>query len=105
MLKKLLTIPDTFDPDDRRRRQILNILLVAFITLSILNGIVALMLSILMHDAHATILINLSAWATIFFTLLLFANRSPKLPGWLVSSILVAFIIIAIAQVDAPKEL
>ena len=105
MLKKLLTIPDTFDPDDRRRRQILNILLVAFITLSILNGIVALMLSILMHDAHATILINLSAWATIFFTLLLFANRSPKLPGWLVSSILVTFVIIAIAQVDTPKEL
>ena len=30
-LPKLLGLPDTFDPDDRRRRQILNIILALFI--------------------------------------------------------------------------
>ena len=30
-LPKLLQLPDTFDPDDRRRRQILNIILALFI--------------------------------------------------------------------------
>ncbi len=42
MLKKLLSIPNTFDPDDRRRRQVLNVFLIAIIAM----GLPVLLLSI-----------------------------------------------------------
>lgn len=102
MFKMLVTIPDTFDPDDRRRRQILNILLMFFVFFGGINFFISLgnlgdtYLSVLLWGALAFIVMSVA---------LLFINRSRLLPGWVGSVIFIGFLMVLIALSDSSEEL
>src|SRR3569833_1828322 len=98
MLKKFLTVPDTFDPDDRRRRQILNILLISFSIIAIPSFIA----SFFGVDTHIMVI---SILALVVFIILVFINHSPRLPGWISATIFMSFLIIITSQADNPDEL
>jgi signal transduction histidine kinase len=109
MLKNILRIPDTFDPDDRRRRQVLNVLLIA----NMFSVLVAIMLSLLIIYYHVSPLENkdsenliplLMIFGLIMGGLLVF-NRSPRIPGWVSAAIFIALMIIIATQSDTPQEL
>lgn len=104
MLKKLLTIPDTFEPDDRRRRQILNILLIVFLVMmSMLHVVITIMFY--SSDPYSSAMIGWAALSIIVIGVLLVSNRSHRLPGWISSAIFIGFLIAAITQLDTPTEL
>jgi signal transduction histidine kinase len=108
MLKNVFNIPPTFESDDYRCKRILNILLVSFTGLALLGMILAFLLSIRQGiPSNATT--NRPLWIAIFTIvlngLLLVANRSSKMPGWLSATIFVALLIGAISQVDTTDEL
>ena len=112
MLKNLFQIPDTFDPDDRRRRQILNILLIVFAVFVLLTAIVTLF-----YDYYVPLnVLNfrgpniwlLTGWEIVsiaIISLLLAWNRSPRVPSWINGAILAALIIVASTQTDTINEL
>jgi signal transduction histidine kinase len=105
MLKKLLTIPDTFAPDDRRRRQILNILLIVFMVMILVYFIVILVSYDDLGDQHKSALLGWGASGMLLSTMLLLANRSPKLPGWVSGAIFIGFFLAAIARADTLENL
>ena len=78
-LSKLLGLPDTFDPDDRRRRQILNIILALFIA----GGLVSILatfsygdsLAEILHDQDGALILLSSVAVVVIFTLLFLLNR------------------------------
>jgi hypothetical protein len=107
-LPKLLQLPDTLDPDDRRRRQILNIILTVFIA----GGFVSIIATFsygdpfleVIHDADAMNSLVSSLSVVIAFLLLFFLNRWERtgaLAGWLF-----VFSLIGITSIsDIPSEL
>ena len=110
MLKNLFTLPDTFDPDDGRRRQVLNILLILLILISLAG----LLLTFLIVDFHFESHGNMEGTDLLFIPLTIFVvvlsillvvNRSAKVPGWLSATALVALVTAVITQMDTPKEL
>lgn len=107
-LPKFLQLPDTFEPDDRRRRQILNIILSLFIT----GGLFSIIATFsygdpfmeVIHDPEAS-LILISSLSVVVVFLVLFAinrwERAGTLAGWLFVFSLIAIISIS----DTPNEL
>lgn len=104
MLKKFLTVPDTFEPDDRRRRQILNVLLLFFGVVCAIEIITAAS-SFTTGDQNAFLLTFLGILAFLFVGGLLIANRSRGIPEWIIATIFITFLIAAIAQSDSPDQL
>jgi len=107
-LHKLLQLPDTFDPDDRRRRQILNIILALFITAGLISIIAtfsygdSLLAAIRDPEGSLTLLSSISV--VVVFALLFFLNRWERtgtLAGWL----FVLSLIVTTAISDIPSEL
>lgn len=107
-LSKLLGLPDTFDPDDRRRRQILNIILALFIA----GGLVSIIatfsygdsLTEIIHDQDGLLILLSSVAVVVTFMLLFLLNhweRAGSLAGWLFVLSLIAIISIS----DTPNEL
>jgi len=107
-LPKLLGLPDTFDPDDRRRRQILNIILALFIA----GGLVSIIATFsygdsfneIIHDQDGVLILLSSVAVVVIFTLLFLLNRWERagtLAGWLFVLSLIAIISIS----DIPSEL
>ncbi len=109
MLKNLLRIPDTFDPDDRRRRQILNILLIVFITIALLFIVLSLLIIYYHLNPDGSIEEeNVLLPAILFMSvtgILLVANRSPRAPGWLIGTIFLTLFTVALSQSDTPERL
>jgi len=105
MLQDLFRIPDTFDPDDRRRRQILNILLIVFMVMILVYFIVVLISYDDLGDQHKGDAIGWGVLAILISIMLLLANRSPKLPGWVSGAIFIGFFIAAIARADTLENL
>jgi signal transduction histidine kinase len=100
-----LAIPDTFDPDDRRRRQILDILLIVFMVIMSVYFIVALVSYDDLGDQHKSAMLGWGISGILISTLLLLANRSPKLPGWVSGAIFIGFFLAAIARIDTAENL
>ncbi|HKJ39866.1 MAG TPA: ATP-binding protein [Anaerolineales bacterium] len=107
-LPKFLGLPDTFDPDDRRRRQILNIILALFIA----AGLVSILATFsygdsfteIIHDQDGVLILLSSVAVVMVFSLLFFINRWQRagtLAAWLFVLSLTAIILIS----DAPTEL
>ncbi len=107
-LPKLLGLPDTFDPDDRRRRQILNIILALFIA----GGLISIIATFsygdsfmeIIHDRDGALILLSSVAVVVIFTLLFLLNRLERagtLAGWLFVLSLIAIISIS----DVPSEL
>lgn len=105
MLRNLFQIPDTFEPEDRRRRQIVSILLVV----SVVAGLATLAMTLGFYpEVGSTGSRALIVWAIVcllVFGLLWVANRSPRIPGWVSGMFLIAMFIFAIVQTDSPAEL
>lgn len=103
MFKKLLLVPNTFDPDDRRRRQILNIIFIICITVDLLLLILSSMFS---GDASLdNDTFNIGILSFVFFMILLVMNRFSRIPAWIIGSIFLSGYLIMITQVDSPAEL
>lgn len=105
---KLLRLPDTFDPDDRRRRQILNLILAFFIA----GGLVSIIATFsygdsflkIIHDQDGLLILLSSVAVVVVFTLLFLLNRWERagtLAGWL----FVLSLIVITAISDTPGEL
>ncbi len=109
MLKNLFRIPDTFDPDDRRRRQVLNILLIAFIILALLVIVISMLIIYYHFDPHGSkddeTLLASGILFLVINSVLLVANRSTRVPGWLTGAFFVAVVMALFTQVDAPQQL
>lgn len=103
MLKAIFNIPDVFDTDEHRRRLILNALLIILIIASLLSIILTLLVIPDKPDSESLIRMLLSA--IIGMSLLLVANRSPKVPGWITSVIVIGFLLVVFSFTDTPHEL
>lgn len=107
-LPKFVQIPDTFDPDDRRRRQILNIILLFFIVAGMFSVIATFSygdtLLEIIRDPDG-FLVLLSSTSVVIVVALLFAlnrwERTGSLAGWLFVLALIAITSIS----DTPNEL
>ncbi|MEP0805328.1 MAG: PAS domain-containing sensor histidine kinase [Chloroflexota bacterium] len=108
-LIRKLEIPNTFAPDDLRMRRILNIVLLAFLTISL-----AAMASVfaygdslfdILHDDEAKIILIGSAFMFLISLTLFGANRSQKVPKNIVGIVLVAAMLAITALADHPREL
>jgi signal transduction histidine kinase len=107
-LPKLMQIPDTFDPDDRRRRQILNIILLFFIGAGLFSIIATFSygdtLLEIIRDPDGLLVLLSSTSVVIVFVLLFVLNRwerAGSLAGWLFILALIAITFIS----DTPHEL
>jgi signal transduction histidine kinase len=103
MIKALFNIPDLFDSDELRRRQILNALLLTFVLTALLSIILTLLTTT--DKAQGDALIKILLFTIVGMSLLLVANRSPRIPGWLTGVIVVAFLIALISRTDSAHEL
>jgi len=105
---KLLQLPDTFDPDDRRRRQILNLILALFIA----GGLISIIATFsygdsfmeIIRDQEGVLILLSSVAVVVVFSLLFRLNRWERagtLAGWLFVLSLIATTAIS----DIPSEL
>jgi signal transduction histidine kinase len=96
-LNRLLDVRST-DPDDARRRKVLNILLLGMAALSFLTLVAALVVG----PAHAMYLILISPLMLMSIAIIFTINR--YLSGWLASSLFVVVFTIGVAFCDAPHQ-
>lgn len=107
-LPKVLQLPDTFDPDDRRRRQILNLILSFFIA----GGLFSLVATFsygdslveVIQDPEGSLVLLSSVSVVILFSLLFALNRLERagsLAAWLFVLALMAITYVS----DAPSAL
>ncbi len=107
-LSTFMQIPDTFDPDDRRRRQILNIILSFFTAAAVFSMIATFSYGDpfleVVHDPVASQILLSGLFALFVFPLLFVLNRwkrAGSLAGWL----FILTIIVVITISDTPREL
>jgi PAS domain S-box-containing protein len=102
-LSKLLDIP-AMDPDDARRRKLLNILLLGMAALGILGLLAAIVTSILdIEDPERLGVLLLSTLIWLAGSAVIYAiNR--YLSGWLSSSLFLVLLTLLVAQTDVPEE-
>jgi signal transduction histidine kinase len=108
MLKNLFRIPDTFDHDDRRRRQVLNILLIIFMLWGLLNfAVINITCGCGSPWAYSdTFSLLVTAILLAIVTGVLFViNRSPHIPSWLTGIAFIALFFILLLRSDRPENL
>ena len=109
MLKKLFQIPDTFAPDDLRRRQILNVLLLFLagfdLPVILLTVMAKCNCTALSAGPEIENIIPAGALSFLFICVLLLLNRSPRISIWVTGSVFILFLITVLTQVDSPTEL
>ena len=99
----------TSDPDDKRRRKLLNIILTGTGILSILTIIAIIIVSSLnltqtsSSDVLLVIFSGISILAIVFACYVL--NRNENLPGWIPSTLFILFLMLVLGFSDTPKEL
>ena len=104
MLKTFFNIPDIFDStDERRQRVILNRLLIILISMTL--GNMLMIFFSMMNDPQAASWIEISLLVITILSILLVANRSPKIPQWLIGIIVIAFLIALVSISDTPDKL
>jgi signal transduction histidine kinase len=105
MFKTLFDIPDIFNADEHRRRVILNNLLIFFVLMALLSIIVSFFALSPVDKPNSDTLIKISILTIATMSILLVANRSPKVPSWLTGIIVIAFLIAMISDADSAHEL
>jgi len=106
-LNRLLDVPST-DPDDARRRKLLNIVLSGVAILAILAGLVTFSLASMLNImSRQDVIIGILSGLILFFgTIIFFAiNRSRRIPGWFASGSFLLFLSVILAFTDTPQEL
>lgn len=103
-LDRFVDVPVT-DPDDARRRKLLNIIVVGVVFLSFLllvaNNLIALL------DPASTGVLQINIIGVIIFIISIgfyVINRASKIPGWVASTAFLLFLTVAIAFSDTPLE-
>lgn len=106
-MNSFLDVP-TSDPDDARRRKLLNILLVGMGALALITVFVVLfsaLFSPFKNQSDFWIVLGASlgffAGCVGFYSL----NRNPKIPGWVATAIFLFFLMLILAVSDSPSEL
>ncbi len=105
LINDLVTVP-SYDPDDARRRKLLNILLAGVIALSILTIVILFLvdwLNLIQPDFRNLILVaslTLSVGSLTFYGL----NRRQDVPGWVSSGLFLLMMMGIIALADTPQE-
>lgn len=106
MLNRFITVPTT-DPDDARRRKLLNILLIGIAMFSIVTFvfvIIADQLNALLPGIR--VIAYISPIAVLIGSMVFyFINRSSRIPGWLASALFLTFFTLLLAFIDTPNEL
>jgi signal transduction histidine kinase len=109
ILKHLLVVPDTFDPDDLRRRQVLNTVMIFFIVIGIVSLIVIYVdedvISGLQNEYDAQRSLLLLVGLILFSALLWKLNRLSWMPKDLIGWILVMGILAILSVADEPRQL
>jgi signal transduction histidine kinase len=104
-----LNVPNTFDPDDLRMRQILNIVLLALAIISFIALITTFTYgetpAELLRDSDSRLIVFGSACMLIICVTLIILNRSTRMPKGVVGWILVVMLTAVIAASDHPREL
>ncbi len=107
-LNRITDVPST-DPDDARRRKILNILLTGIAALSLITIPVALLPRLINPSAAGSASILLGVFAALGLLvgalLFYFLNRSPNVPGWITSGLFLIFLIVVFSYTDTGAEL
>lgn len=107
IMNKLLDVP-TSDPDDARRRKLLNILLAGIGGLSVLTFLVVFFLNVFVPFRNQNdIIIGLGASVALIFGSVGFysLNRNLRIPGWVASALFLFFLMLILSLSDAPEEL
>lgn len=106
---RLLKVPNTFDPDDLRMRQILNIVLLALVIISFIALITTFTYNEtpaeVIRDSDSSLIVFGSTGMLIACVILIFLNRSARMPKGVVGWILIIVLIAVIATSDSPHEL
>src|SRR5688572_667522 len=108
MVKNFFRIPGTFDPDDHRRRQVLNILLIVFIVWALLNYAITNFMcrcGNTWSNANSISLLIAAGLFTILAAILFVVNRSPRVPGWLTGMVFISMFILILTQSDKPESI
>jgi hypothetical protein len=106
---RLLDVPVT-DPDDARRRKLLNIILMSVGMLSIILLIYTFIYFLTTNQPGVNqqdiLIVFPSGFAILVSTILYYIlNRSKKVPGWISSTLFLLFLCAIIAATDTPGEL
>ncbi len=109
ILKRIFIVPNTFDPDDLRRRQIMNTVLIFSIFAFIFQLIADywdenLILAIQGKGGYDTLL-PAGTIGVVLLTVLLVLNRSSRLPRNLVGWIFIVSVLAIISFADSPRQL
>jgi signal transduction histidine kinase len=109
MLKNIFSIPDTFDPDDHRRRQIINLASITIIFIAFLIGVLSLLVIYYDLDPNGSIaeeaLIIPIISTIVVCSILTIATRLSKVSSWFNGMALVIFITLVISQSDTTQQL
>jgi signal transduction histidine kinase len=105
MLKNLLRVPNTFEREDRRRRQVLNVLLISLLLVNLLGSIIILIYMFSNILERSKTLLLLSGLVFIFLSTLWLMNRSDRIPSWVNGTVFIILVICLFSQADTPNEL
>ena len=104
LIEQFLDVP-VADPDDGRRRKLLNIIIsgIAFFSLLLLISTTVLFLArpTAVGIKYILVIGSLIFTATIIFYLI---NKNKRIPGWIVSGLFLLFLTVAITFSDTPEE-
>src|SRR5689334_2256043 len=92
------------NPDDARRKRLLNIILVGVLILSASTVLIAFVTSLLGAPIRSTLYIvglGFGLSTSVFY----FLNRSTKVPVWVAGSLFILFLMAIFAFTDTPQEL
>lgn len=106
-LDQLMEVPSS-DPDDARRRKLLNILLIGVAALSAITIFVVIISPFISpFNSQGEFWIGLASAIGMFIGALFFyqINRNPRLPGWVASYLFILFLMIVFAFTDSQAEL
>lgn len=114
-LSNLFDISGITDPDDARKRRLLNIFLVALTTLLFIS-IIATVISyipsgpysiyaIIVSNINLKLFVEAVVACLVVFPALFFMNRSSSVPGWLTRTIFLLLLLGIIGISDTPKNL
>ena len=106
MLNRFITVPTT-DPDDARRRRLLNILLFGIAIFSVITFVAVIIADQFNALSPSIRFITYISPIAVFFGAVIFniINRSSRIPGWLTSALFLIFFTLLLAFIDTPNEL
>ena len=109
---KLIEIPSVTDPDEARRRKMLNIILLLLFVIMVFFGYVTVTWDntettweAIIATWESVYILTASAAAMLVIVLIYMLNRSKRIPVWLTSGLFLVAMLLALSLGDTPQEL